>query len=112
VIDENKCQAGGRKEKMSDFKEGQSVRVRVQDVQPGPLDEKLVTIRTGRPVNLSGFVKEKFLQERGDQSFINGQVVGVTADTIYLKLPVSFFTAASGVASMPREWATANVEAD
>lgn len=94
---------------MAEFKEGQSVWVKVQDVQPGPFDERLVVISTG-PINLSGFVNKKFVEERGSASFINGRVIGVTPEAVNLQLPVSFFTTASGMASVPREWASQNVE--
>jgi hypothetical protein len=96
---------------MAEFKEGQAVRIQVEELQPGPLDEKLVTIRTG-PANLSGFVKEKFVKEHGQRCFIVGRVIGVTSESIHLKLPVSFFTSANGVAFVSRDWADNHLEAE
>lgn len=94
---------------MANFIEGQKVLIRLLDVQPGPFNEKLVIIKS-EPANLSGFVDEKYLVRKGDGTFLQGIVRGVTKDGVQLYLPGSFFTTAAGIASMSRDWAKHNVE--
>jgi hypothetical protein len=94
---------------MANFIRGQKVLIRLLDVQPGPFNEKLVTIQS-EPANLSGFVDQKYLMTKGETSFLVGTVRNVTKDGVQFSLPGSFFTTAAGVASMSRDWAKKNVE--
>jgi hypothetical protein len=83
---------------MSKFKKGQMVYVTCQ-VEPGPLDELVVTVDT---VNgpISGFVKTDYvLQSPSGRNSVRGQVVEDLGDSVQVRLPGSFFTT-SGVASM------------
>jgi hypothetical protein len=95
---------------MANFVAGQKVLIKLLDVQPGPLNEMLVVIQS-EPANLSGFVDGRYLVKKGETTFLQGIVRGVTKEGVQLSLPGSFFTTAAGIASMSRDWAKHNVEA-
>lgn len=96
---------------MAEFKQGQRVLVRVDNLQPGPFDERLVVIKS-EPANLSGFVDARFIEKRNSHDFLPGRIVEVTPNTVSLRLPGSFFTSAAGMASVSRDWAELNVVED
>jgi hypothetical protein len=90
------------------FKKGDIVRIKCE-AQPGPLDEVAITISTDTGV-VSGFVKQKLVEKRGNEAYVLGQVVKADGDLVEIQLPGSFFTSARGLASLPRSWADSNME--
>ena len=85
-----------------DFSEGQEVWV-LCDAQSGPFpDERLVTIKsTAGPI--SGFVKTNYLEQPDSRvTRVRGRILAVLADSIKVRISGSFFTTASGIASVPR----------
>jgi hypothetical protein len=86
----------------AEFRKGQEVWVACQ-AQPGAFpDERLVTINsTTGPI--SGFVKTADLEKPDSgTTHVRGWILAVSADTVELRIPGSFFTTASGIASVSR----------
>jgi hypothetical protein len=80
------------------FKRNDLVRVPCQ-IEPGPLDELLVTVDT-EAGPISGFVRTEFLERTGAESgFIVGQIVKTKGETALVRLPGSFFRT-TGIASV------------
>ncbi len=90
------------------LKSGKIIRVKC-DIQPGPLGEELVTINS-EPLILSGFIKKNLVEKKGPAAYLRGQVLTLTPKAVNIRFPASFFTAASGIASIAREWAEKNME--
>jgi len=90
------------------LKSGKIVRVRC-DIQPGPLGEELVTINA-EPTVLSGFIKKNLVEKQGPAAYLHGKVLSLTPKAVSVRFPASFFTAASGIASVARDWAERNME--
>lgn len=93
---------------MAWLKLGKMVRVRC-NAQPGPLGDNLITIDS-KPFILSGFVKKDLVEKQGHHCYLRGKITGMTPEAVNVHLPGSFFTAASGTASLTREWAEENLE--
>jgi hypothetical protein len=95
---------------MAEFRPGQLVHVPCE-VQPGPFpDEFLITIKTDSGV-VSGFVRAKdIVREEGSRGYLHGRVAAVTPTVVTVHLPGSFFTAASGRAALPADWARTHLE--
>ena len=93
---------------MTRLKRGKRVRVQC-DAQPGPLGDELITINS-QPIVLSGFVKKDLIERQGPNSYLRGIITRLTPEAVNVYLPGSFFTAASGIASLTREWAEKNLE--
>jgi hypothetical protein len=93
---------------LSWLKRGKTIRVKC-DIQPGPLGQELITINT-EPTVLSGFINKNLVEKNGPAAYLKGQVVTLTPSAVNIKFPASFFTAASGIASIAREWAEKNME--
>ncbi len=88
------------------FKEGELVGVPCA-IQLGPFpDERLITVETQDGL-LSGFVKQGNLRPTDDEhGFVKGLLVGVSKDSVTVKLFGSFFTTALGMASVRRNGLT------
>lgn len=93
---------------MPAFNPGESVAIR-GEIRPGAFpDEFLVTIiTTTGPI--SGFVRKDATIERGGERMLLGVVQSATSDYLEVRLKGSFFTT-TGLADLPREWVTTNVE--
>lgn len=84
------------------------------DIQPGAFPgEYLVTIKLGDEV-VSGFVPESYLvfadeQRRSGSGFVKGAIVEQTDAATVIQMPGSFFTTATGKASVSPEWARSNL---
>ncbi|HVA82002.1 MAG TPA: hypothetical protein VNF29_13825 [Candidatus Binataceae bacterium] len=95
---------------MASFKAGQVVRIPCS-VQRGPFPgEFLIEVKTDAGV-LSGFVRSNFLVENsGSTAFILGKIQSVGPKLVQVTIPGSFFTTASGLASVSSAWAQSNLE--
>lgn len=80
------------------------------DVQPGAFaSEYFVTIKSDETA-FSGFVSKDHVKiVRGHEGQIQGKVVEATERHITIQMPGSFFTTASGKASVSRGWARSNL---
>jgi len=95
---------------MSQFREGESVKVPCE-IQPGAFaEENLITVNTGSEV-ISGFVRSEYLiKETPTRGYVKGIVLRVQGNTITVQIPGSFFTRASGIANVSQSWADSNLE--
>ena len=83
---------------------GQSVLVPCS-VAPGAFSgESLVTIEFGSQ-RVSGFVGNEFVTGEA----ICGMVLDVAGDEVTFRMPGSFFTLATGTATVPSDWASRNL---
>lgn len=96
---------------MPTFKPGDEIAIPCE-VGPGPFPtEKLVTLDTAEGP-LSGFVRKENLlsvDSTGNNGYIRGTVKEVFSEIITVVVRGSFFTT-TGLASLPREWASKHVQ--
>src|SRR3989442_3903036 len=94
---------------MRDFRKGQIVQIPCE-IQPGAFpDERLITVHTDKGI-ISGFVKAEYLTEAPGGGHVEAKVIKVSGDELTIRLPGSFFTAASGVTSVSPNWAYTNLQ--
>lgn len=92
------------------FSIGQEVRIPCR-VQPGPFEEELQVSIKVEDEFLSGFVNKDSVVFIHEKAFLRATIIGVAADSVKVKMPGSFFTVASGLASVPEGWARTNLVA-
>ena len=94
----------------AEFKKGEIILIPCE-TQPGAFPyELLVTIDTGEK-RLSGFVQVQYILDSGAGKHLKALVVDVKPSTITVRMPGSFFTAASGTTGFPVTWMREHVEA-
>ena len=94
---------------MQGFKKGQIVNIPCE-IQPGAFpDERLITVHTDKGI-ISGFVKAGYLTETQGREYVRAKVIKVSGDELTIRIPGSFFTAASGVTSVSPNWAYSNLQ--
>jgi len=95
---------------MENFRVGDLVGVPcVIDIGAFP-DERLVTLET-TDGNISGFIQSRFvLKKEGINGLVQGRILEVTDDNVTIQLPGSFFTTATGKASVSTSWAQSNFQ--
>ena len=88
------------------FKRGQDVLIPCE-IQPGAFrNENLITIEI-EGQRLSGFVKISYVKkETNGATFVQARVIRVDTDGLWVNIPGSFFTVASGETYLPPAWAT------
>lgn len=88
------------------FQEGQKVRVRCL-IGPGPTPgERLITVQGTNQGDITGFVQDIYVnRSREDEysGFVMGEILTVAPAEITVRIPGSFFTTATGQASLPKE---------
>jgi len=94
---------------MSNFRIGQTVKVKCE-IQPGAFSgERLVKIETGQGV-ITGFVKtHQITVESKSYGYVLGRIVDLKPRAVLVSLPGSFFTTAAGLASLAPDWAATNL---
>lgn len=93
------------------FKIGDIVKVPCT-FQPGAFnDERLVIINTGDE-QISGFIKSKVIAQKGEEEgYLQGKIIDTQKEgCITVQLPGSFFTIATGQASLSTDWAKDNLK--
>ena len=80
-------------------------------VQPGAFpNERLITIKTDQK-EISAFVNTEYLTDvKGENGFIEGKIISKSGDATTIKIRGSFFTGASGKASVNSQWANKHFE--